>query len=143
MKTIGIISDTHSYWDDRYAIHFADCDEIWHAGDIGNEQVLDRLADVAPVVRAVWGNADGQPLRRRLKETELFTVEGVKVIATDSTCTNPKSSSADTAISSKSCPTALWECSSSIRAPPDGRDGRRCEPSSASHSTTATLPAAK
>lgn len=82
MKTIGIISDTHSYWDDRYAVHFADCDEIWHAGDIGNEQVLDRLADVAPVVRAVWGNADGQPLRRRLKETELFTVEGVKVILT-------------------------------------------------------------
>ncbi|MEE0974856.1 MAG: YfcE family phosphodiesterase, partial [Muribaculaceae bacterium] len=31
MKRIGILSDTHSCWDDRYAVHFADCDEIWHA----------------------------------------------------------------------------------------------------------------
>lgn len=82
MKTIGIISDTHSWWDDRYAQHFSGCDEIWHAGDIGNEQVLDRLADVAPVVRAVWGNADGAPLRQRLKEMEIFETEGLKVVMT-------------------------------------------------------------
>ena len=31
MKRIGIISDTHSYWDDKYAHYFKDCDEIWHA----------------------------------------------------------------------------------------------------------------
>ena len=36
MKTIGIISDTHSYWDDRYEEHLGECDEIWHAGDIGS-----------------------------------------------------------------------------------------------------------
>lgn len=82
MTTIGIISDTHGWWDDRYAAHFADCNEIWHAGDIGSELVLDRLADIVPVVRAVYGNADGQTLRRRLKETELFTVDGVKVMLT-------------------------------------------------------------
>ena len=82
MTTIGIISDTHSWWDDRYAVHFADCDEIWHAGDIGSELVLDRLADLVPTVRAVYGNADGQALRRRLKETEVFTVDGVKVMLT-------------------------------------------------------------
>ncbi|MBP5497933.1 MAG: metallophosphoesterase family protein [Muribaculaceae bacterium] len=79
MKKIGIISDTHSFWDDRFAKYFADCDEIWHAGDIGNEKVLDRLAKVAPVVRAVYGNADGGVLRHRLKEFEIFQVEGVKV----------------------------------------------------------------
>lgn len=82
MKTIGIISDTHSYWDPRYVEHFANCDEIWHAGDIGNEQVLDRLMAISPVVRAVWGNADGQELRQRLKEMEIFTTEGVKVVMT-------------------------------------------------------------
>lgn len=31
MTHIGILSDTHSCWDDRYALHFNDCDEIWHA----------------------------------------------------------------------------------------------------------------
>ena len=82
MTTIGVISDTHGWWDDRYAVHFADCDEIWHAGDIGSEQVLDRLCGLVPTVRAVYGNADGQVLRRRLKETELFTVDGVKVMLT-------------------------------------------------------------
>lgn len=78
MKRIGIISDTHAHWDDRYAVHFAQCDEIWHAGDIGSEAVLDRLEGIAPV-RAVCGNTDGGVLRRRCREVECFTVEGVKV----------------------------------------------------------------
>ena len=43
MKKIGILSDTHGYWDDRYATHFAGCDEIWHAGDIGTDEVIERL----------------------------------------------------------------------------------------------------
>lgn len=82
MIKVGILSDTHSCWDDRYALHFADCDEVWHAGDIGDESVLTRLEGVAPVVRAVYGNIDGSILRRRLRETEIFTVEGVKVVMT-------------------------------------------------------------
>ena len=48
---IGILSDTHSTWDDRYARHFAGCDEIWHAGDIGCIDIIERLRAVAPVVR--------------------------------------------------------------------------------------------
>ena len=82
MKTIGIISDTHCYWDDRYAQHFDGCDEIWHAGDIGNMALIDNIEAIGPKVRAVWGNADGQDLRRRFKETEVFTTEGVKVMMT-------------------------------------------------------------
>ena len=62
MKTIGIISDTHCYWDDRFAEHFIDCDEIWHAGDIGNEALINMIEAIGPQVRAVWGNADGQEL---------------------------------------------------------------------------------
>ena len=82
MKKIGIISDTHSYWDDRYALHFADCDEIWHAGDIGNEKVALRLEGLVPVFRAVYGNADGGVLRHKYKEMEIFETEGVKVVLT-------------------------------------------------------------
>ena len=62
MKRIGILSDTHGYWDPRYARHFAACDEIWHAGDIGTTEVAERLNDIAPL-RAVCGNCDGGDLR--------------------------------------------------------------------------------
>lgn len=79
MKKIGILSDTHSCWDDRFAIHFKDCDEIWHAGDIGDIDVIRRLENVAPVVRAVCGNIDHGQVLRRCKEVEQFTVEGVNV----------------------------------------------------------------
>lgn len=79
MKQIGIISDTHSYWDDRYAKHFACCDEIWHAGDIGDISILQRLRDVCPTVRAVAGNVDHGLVRKACAEVEMFSVEGVKV----------------------------------------------------------------
>ena len=29
MKRIGLLSDTHGYWDERYLKYFEDCDEIW------------------------------------------------------------------------------------------------------------------
>lgn len=79
MKKIGILSDTHSCWDDRFAIHFKGCDEIWHAGDVGDIDVIRRLENVAPVVRAVRGNIDHGQVVRRCKEVEQFTVEGVNV----------------------------------------------------------------
>ncbi len=82
MKKIGILSDTHSCWDDRFAIHFKDCDEIWHAGDVGDISVIARLEGVCPVVRAVSGNIDGTVVRRRCREVEQFTVEGVNVLMT-------------------------------------------------------------
>lgn len=81
MKRIGILSDTHSFWDDKYVQYFTGCDEIWHAGDIGTEDVIDRLEQIAPV-RAVYGNCDGGMLRRRFKEVALFSIEGVKVLMT-------------------------------------------------------------
>lgn len=52
MIKIGLLSDTHGYWDDRYADYFSVCDEIWHAGDIGSADLLDRLEALKPV-RAV------------------------------------------------------------------------------------------
>lgn len=79
MKRIGLISDTHSYWDNRYAAHFADCDEIWHAGDIGDYSIIERLREVCPVVRAVCGNIDHGTVRRLCPELLEFETEGVKV----------------------------------------------------------------
>ncbi|MBQ9076472.1 MAG: metallophosphoesterase family protein [Muribaculaceae bacterium] len=79
MKRIGILSDTHSCWDARFAQHFADCDEVWHAGDIGDISVLRHLEATVPLVRAVSGNVDHGDVCRRCKETEMFTVEGINV----------------------------------------------------------------
>ena len=77
---IGILSDTHSTWDDRYARHFAGCDEIWHAGDIGCIDIIERLRAVAPVVRAVSGNIDSGIVRRTCPEELVFEAEGMRVL---------------------------------------------------------------
>ncbi|MDE6134240.1 MAG: metallophosphatase family protein [Muribaculaceae bacterium] len=81
MKRIGILSDTHGYWDDRYSTHFADCHEIWHAGDIGDYAIIERLAEICPV-RAVSGNIDSGTVRRKCRELEIFDIEGVRVLLT-------------------------------------------------------------
>ena len=79
MKRIGIISDTHGYWDDRYLHYFEPCDEIWHAGDIGTTELAERLADFRPL-RAVCGNCDGGDLRLMFRETLRFKCEDVDVL---------------------------------------------------------------
>lgn len=78
---IGLLSDTHSYLDPTVFTHFADCDEVWHAGDVGEASVLDALEDFRPV-RGVYGNIDDGSIRRRLPENNTFTLEGVKVLMT-------------------------------------------------------------
>lgn len=61
MKRIGLLSDTHGYWDNRYEKYFSVCDEIWHAGDIGSIEIINKLQEICPV-RAVTGNIDGREL---------------------------------------------------------------------------------
>ncbi len=82
MKRIGIMSDTHGCWDYRYAIHFKDCDEIWHAGDIGDYSIIERLQEIVPRVRAVSGNIDHGMVRRKCRELEIFEIENVRVLLT-------------------------------------------------------------
>lgn len=82
MKRIGILSDTHGYWDDRYSLYFKDCDEVWHAGDIGDYGIIERLKDIVPVVRVVSGNIDHGMVKRKCRELEIFSVENVKVLLT-------------------------------------------------------------
>ena len=79
MKRIGIISDTHSYWDERYATYFAECDEIWHAGDICSMEVAERLSAIC-TLRAVSGNIDGGDIRRMYPELLRWKCEDVDVL---------------------------------------------------------------
>lgn len=79
MLRIGLLSDTHGYWDERYLKHFESCDEIWHAGDIGSLELAERLATFRPF-RAVYGNIDGQDIRIRYPESNRFTADGADVL---------------------------------------------------------------
>ena len=81
MKRIGIISDTHSFWDEKYLKYFEQCDEIWHAGDIGSMEVADQLEHQRPV-RAVYGNIDDHRMRLRFPEHAIFQCEELKVLIT-------------------------------------------------------------
>ena len=79
MKRIGLLSDTHGYWDARYEKYFAECDAIWHAGDIGTMELAERLADLRPL-RAVCGNCDGGDLRRLYPTVLRFRCEEADVL---------------------------------------------------------------
>ncbi|RLD91029.1 MAG: YfcE family phosphodiesterase [Bacteroidetes bacterium] len=74
MKRIGLLSDTHGYLHPRVFDFMGDCDEIWHAGDIGNMNVVKKLEAFKPL-RAVYGNIDGGILRTIFSETAVFTIE--------------------------------------------------------------------
>lgn len=81
MQTIGLISDTHGFFDPRLYHHFKDVDQIWHAGDIGAEEVLHAMESFKPT-RAVWGNIDDAAMRRACPEVARFICEGVDVLMT-------------------------------------------------------------
>lgn len=81
MIKVGLLSDTHGFWDDKYAQYFKDCDEIWHAGDIGSMELAERLATLKPL-RAVYGNIDGQELRQQYGQVAQFQIEEVRVLMT-------------------------------------------------------------
>lgn len=75
MKKIGILSDTHGFLHPNAADFFKGCDEIWHAGDVVDPDILEELQQIAPVVRAVYGNCDDWDLRREIPETQVFQCE--------------------------------------------------------------------
>ncbi len=79
MTRIGLISDTHGYLDQKVLEYFKDCDEIWHAGDIGDANVSDKLSSVKKY-RAVFGNVDGTEIRLMHPLVESFMCEEVNVL---------------------------------------------------------------
>lgn len=78
MKKIGLISDTHSYLDEKVFEHFKHVDEIWHAGDFGNAAIADALKAFKPLL-GVYGNIDGYDISSEFPEELIFMCEDVKV----------------------------------------------------------------
>ncbi len=78
MIKIGILSDTHNYLDPAIFRHFAGCDEIWHAGDIGTIGIADQLEKFKPLI-AVYGNIDGADVRKVYPKNQRFLCEKTQV----------------------------------------------------------------
>lgn len=81
MTSIGILSDTHGYLDEKIFHHCKDCDEIWHAGDFGSIDLAYKLNSFKPF-RGVYGNIDGTEIRDFCPENVIFQCEGVRVLMT-------------------------------------------------------------
>jgi putative phosphoesterase len=77
-KLIGIISDTHGLVRPQALEALKGVDMILHAGDIGNQQVLDTLNELAPVV-AVRGNNDKADWASSLPDWEAVEVGNVSI----------------------------------------------------------------
>ncbi len=78
MLKIGLISDTHGYLDPEVIDYFTGVDEIWHAGDFGNIDIVNELQKIAPLL-GVYGNIDGQEIRDVFPLHQKFEREGLKI----------------------------------------------------------------
>jgi hypothetical protein len=75
---IGLLSDTHGYLDPKVFTYFQQCDEIWHAGDIGTLSLLEALSEFKPT-RGVYGNIDNKAIQAVLPLDVRFNCEGLAV----------------------------------------------------------------
>lgn len=76
---ILLLSDSHSYIDDRILDYAKNADEIWHCGDFGNLEVIEKLEKIKPL-RGVYGNIDGTEIRKIFPEVLRFKCEEVEVL---------------------------------------------------------------
>ncbi len=81
MKKIVLISDTHSFLGTDVIEHLQGADEIWHAGDIGDPKLIEKIGAIAPL-KAVYGNIDTAEVRDQCPLNNIFVCEGVKVLMT-------------------------------------------------------------
>lgn len=79
MSYIGLISDTHGVFDDRLKGFLEPVETIWHAGDFGNIQTVDAISAFKPLT-GVYGNCDDNQIRLCQPYTQVFTVEGMKIL---------------------------------------------------------------
>lgn len=80
MVRIGLLSDTHSYLDPSLLPVLQECDEIWHAGDLGSLDLLKQLQKLKKPLRVVYGNIDGHDIRIDVPERLIFRVEQMKIL---------------------------------------------------------------
>jgi putative phosphoesterase len=79
MTKILLLSDSHSYIDDRILEYAAQADEIWHGGDFGSMEVIEQLEKIKPL-KGVYGNIDNAKIRSEFPEVNRFLCESVEVL---------------------------------------------------------------
>jgi len=79
MTKILLLSDSHSYIDDRILEYAGQADEIWHGGDFGSMDVIEQLEKIKPL-RGVYGNIDNAKIRSEFPEVNRFFCENVEVL---------------------------------------------------------------
>ena len=89
MKKVLVISDTHSYIDDRIIKYASEADYVLHAGDIGNFNVIKKLNSVSEVL-FVYGNIDGNEIRSESNKFEFFKLGDLKILLTHISGKTPK-----------------------------------------------------
>ena len=76
--TLGVISDTHGLLRREAVEALRGSDRILHAGDIGDPDIIETLAHVAPVT-AIRGNVDTEPWAHTLRATEVVEIADVSI----------------------------------------------------------------
>ena len=89
MKKVLVISDTHSYIDDRIIKYASEADYVIHAGDIGSFDVIRKLKSVSEVL-FVYGNIDGNDIRSESNRFEFFKIDDLKILLTHISGKTPK-----------------------------------------------------
>ena len=89
MKKVLVISDTHSYIDDRIIKFASEADYVIHAGDIGSFDVVRKLKSVSEVL-FVYGNIDGNEIRSESNKFEFFKIDDLKILLTHISGKTPK-----------------------------------------------------
>ena len=81
LKNILLLSDTHGYIDKKIISYINNVDEVWHAGDIGDIRVIDKIKLLKPI-KAVYGNIDSTEIRMMTEKNLTFESEGMRVVMT-------------------------------------------------------------
>ncbi|MDX1684650.1 MAG: metallophosphoesterase family protein [Saprospiraceae bacterium] len=76
---IALISDTHGLIPDDVLPYLRKCDEVWHAGDIGDIGAMAQIPDERRR-HWVWGNIDDHRIRQSTQEYDFFEIEGVRTL---------------------------------------------------------------
>jgi putative phosphoesterase len=78
MTKVLLLSDTHGYIDNDILKYVKQADEVWHAGDIGDLEVTDKIKALKPL-RGVYGNIDDAKARLEFPENNRFMCEDVDI----------------------------------------------------------------
>ena len=89
MKKVLVISDTHSYIDDRIIKYASEVDYVIHAGDVGSFDVIQKLNSVSKLL-FVYGNIDGNEIRSESNKFEFFKINDLKILLTHISGKTPK-----------------------------------------------------